>query len=440
MWKHVVIAAIDLMKELRRRFSFMKGNLTILTIRQVIGMFVRKMVLSYASLFVIALGGASEQIGIINSIRPLAGLLVFPISGYLTDRISRVRIITIADILSGLTMLIYVFAPSWEWIAVGALVQGFMVFSFPPVSAIMADSIEPQNRGIGIAMMNTISTFIALPSTVIGASILVFYGDELGMRILYAGLGLQALISAVLVHFRLKETTVPEPVGDMPGLLVILKETYSGVPELLRKMPTAVKAVAMVVLTAFVSNGIASSFWVVYAIQVIGLTKVEWGTILFYESILRMILTMPAGILADRIGRTKTLLISLTFSLVSLPAFILATDFKTALIIRLGASIAGAMFTPASSALISDYTPREMRGKVMAAIGRGTAMIGATGGGTGGPGLGYLFVIPVMASSLIGGYLYGLNPVYPWYAVGVAVIAQLICLIFFIRDPERAEV
>jgi MFS family permease len=342
--------------------------------------------------------------------------------------------------MSGLTMLIYVFAPSWEWIAVGALVQGFMVFSFPPVSAIMADSIEPQNRGIGVAMMNTIATLVSLFSPVIAASILVFYGDELGMRICYAGLGLQAIVSAGLVHFKLKETTFPEPVDKMPSLIQILKETYSGVPELLRTIPTTVKAVAMVVLLAFISNGIASPFWVVYAKHIIGLSTTEWGAILFYESILRLTLTMPAGVLADRIGRTKTLFISLLFSLVSLPALIFADSYTAALLIRLGAAVAGAMFIPASSALISDYTPREMRGKVMAAVGRGTAMIGATGGGTGGPGLGYLFVIPVMASSLVGGYLYGLNPVYPWYAVGVGVILQLVCLALFIRDPEKAEI
>ena len=90
--------AFDLIAEIKKRFSFMKGNLTVLTIRQVLGMFIRKMVLAYASLFILAVGGDSSQIGIINSVRPLAGLIMFPIAGYLTDRTSRVKLITIADI------------------------------------------------------------------------------------------------------------------------------------------------------------------------------------------------------------------------------------------------------------------------------------------------------------------------------------------------------
>ena len=402
-------------------------------------MFFRRMVLSYASLFVFAVGGNSSQIGIINSVRPLAGLVMFPIAGYLTDRTSRVKLIAIADLMSGLTMLSYVFAPSWEWIAAGALIQGFMVFSFPPVSAIMADSMEPQNRGVGVAMMNTISTLISMFSPYIAALVLEAYGDNTGMRILYGFLGLQAVFNSIFVYRHLEETTKPEPLDKMPGVIEILRRTYSGIPELLRNMSLSVKAVSMVVLMAFLSNGISSPFWVVYVLDIIGLTKIEWGLILLYESVLKVLLMMPAGILTDRIGRTKTLLGAIFFSLISLPTLMFATDFTSVLLIRLGASIAGALFIPASSALISDYTPREMRGSVMAAVGRGTALIGATGGGTGGPGLGYLFVIPVMVSSLVGGVLYEINPGYPWYFVAVATIVQLLCVLLFIRDPEKAQ-
>ena len=53
----------------------------------------------------------------------------------------------------------------------------------------------------------------------------------------------------------------------------------------------------------------------------------------------------------------------------------------------------------------------------MAAIGRGSTLIGATGGGTGGPGMGYLFTVPVMTASVLGGHLYSINPTYPWICV-----------------------
>ncbi|MCW4049439.1 MAG: MFS transporter [Candidatus Bathyarchaeota archaeon] len=417
----------------------MKGNLLILTIRQVVGMFFRRMVLSYASLFVLAVGGNTSNIGIINSLRPLAGLLMFPISGYLTDRASRVRIILLADILNAVTMLCYVLAPSWEWIALGALIQGIMVFSFPPTSAILADSLAPRNRGVGIATMNALANAVGMFSPYIAALILVMYGDNNGMRLLYGFFGLQYVFSAFLVWRYMKETNPQSSLKSIPGITTILKESYSGIPELLRNIPRSVKALGVVALMGFIANGISSSFWVIYVIEEIGLSTIDWGLILLYESILKVVLTIPAGIMSDRIGRTKTLLAAMIISLVSLPTLILATDFTTVLLIRLGAALAGALFMPASSALMADYVPRELRGRVMAAIGRGSVLIGATGGGTGGPGMGYLFVIPVMASSLVGGFLYALNPTYPWLCVLATTIIQVLFVVLFIRDPEKAE-
>lgn len=428
-----------MMRGLKDRFAFMKGNLTILTIRQIVGMFFRRMVLSYASLFVIAVGGDSSQIGIINSLRPLAGLLMFPIAGYLTDRRSRVKIVVIADVLSAVTMLFFVLAPSWEWIAIGALIQGFMVFSFPPTSAILADSLEPRNRGLGIATMGTLANAVSMFSPYIAATVLLMYGNEIGMRILYGLLGLQFVFAAVLGYTKLEETNVVDTSKPMPNVFVILKETYGGIPALLRDTPRSVVALGVVVMMAFISNGISSPFWVIYAIERIGLTEIEWGVILLYESILKVVLTIPSGVLSDRVGRTKTLIAAMVVSMVSLPALIFADSYNSVLIIRLGAALAGALFLPASTALMADYVPRHLRGKVMAAFGRGSVMIGAAGGGTGGPGMGYLFVLPVMASSIVGGVLYNRNPTYPWYAVAVATAVQLVCVLLFIRDPEKAQ-
>ena len=56
--------------------------------------------------------------------------------------------------------------------------------------------------------------------------------------------------------------------------------------------------------------------------------------------------------------------------------------------IRLCAAIAVALYVPATSALMADYVPRNMRGRIMSAVGRGSTMIGSTGGGAGGPGRG----------------------------------------------------
>ncbi len=428
-----------MMKTFRERFEFMNKNLRILTIRQTVGMFFRRMVMPYSSLFILAVGGDSSQVGVVNSLRPLAGLLIFPISGTLTDRTGRVKLIALAGYLTALTMLLYVFAPSWEWIALGALLQGFMVFQFPPSSAILADSIGPRNRGIGIATMGALANTFAMFSPYIAAVILETSGDNIGRRILYGLLALSQIVNATLVLRFLEETAIVEKPDKKMDALAILKESYRGIPELVRIMPKSIKALGFLIGLGFISNAIAAPFWIVYITDVIGVSKIDWGLILLVESIFRIILTIPCGMIADRYSRTKTLFAAVFFSLFSLPTLIIARGVVDVLLIRLGIALAGALFMPSSTALMADYIPREQRGKVMAAIGRGSVMVGATGGGTGGPGMGYIFTIPVMTASILGGILYSMNPVYPWICVLGATILQLVSLILFIRDPEKAE-
>jgi len=404
------------------------------------GRFFRSMVMPYASLYVLALGGESSHIGVINSLRPLAGLVMFPLAGYFTDRAGRKKLIALAGYLSAATMMLYVFAPSWEWIALAAFLQGFMVFMFPPTSAIIADSLAPENRGIGVATMNTLASVLGMFSPYIAAILIEIYGTAPGMRILYALLA-GAIAAGATINLRfLKETASKGEKGPPMSVSQIFRDVYGGIPSMLRQLPVSVRALGIVVILSFMANGVATSFWVIYAVEEIGLSTVDWGLILFIEAALKTIIYIPAGVLVDRYGRARSLMASLLFSLVSIPMFILAGDFYQVLVIRLAVGVANVLFIPACSALMADSVPRDIRGRVMAALGRGTVLVGATGGGTGGPGMGFLITVPVMVASLAGGVLYAANPVYPWFFFLFTILASIAVAGLYVRDPKTAEI
>ena len=211
-------------------------------------------------------------------------------------------------------------------------------------------------------------------------------------------------------------------------------------PTLLRSLPSSLKALAGVIILSFMANGVASPFWVVYAIEQIGLSSSQWGLILLCETALRLLILIPAGIGVDRWGRTTSLLVALLLSTVAVPLFILAKGFTTVLLIRLAIAVASAITLPACTALMADIAPREIRGQVMAALGQGGVMIGAAGGGTGGPGTGFFITLPLMIASLAGGYLYAQKPTYPWIFVLIAATLATILTALFIRDPKQAEI
>ena len=76
----------------------------------------------------------------------------------------------------------------------------------------------------------------------------------------------------------------------------------------------------------------------------------------------------------------------------------------------------------------------------MAAIGRGTVMIGSASGGIGGPGTGFLITLPLMIATLCGGILYDWNSASPWIIVLTLTLISLLIAARYLRDPKRAEV
>lgn len=428
-------------QSIRDFFRFMRGNILVMTVTLVLGMLCRSMVFPYRSLYILALGGEAAQIGFVNSLAPFAGLIMFPLAGYLADLAGRVKLIALGGYLSGAIILMYILAPNWQVIALAALLQGFMVFQFPPSSALIADSLSPENRGTGIATMNTIAGTLAIFAPYVAGAVIGLCGVDMGMRLLY-GVMMAAYLTSATINLRFLKETSPHSgqklsLSDLPR---VLRHAYAGIPSTLRHMPLPLRALAAVIILGFMANAVVGPFWVVYAVHRIGLSSVEWGLILLTETALRNLMNIPAGIMVDRYGRTRFILSSLLLYLASIPLFAFTDGFVEVLLIRAAVAVANAFFMPACSALMADMVPRDMRGRVMAALGRGTVMIGAAAGGTGGPGVGFLVTIPLMIASLAGGYLYAYNPTYPWLFVFIVMAISLILSALFIRDPKEAEI
>jgi MFS family permease len=178
---------------------------------------------------------------------------------------------------------------------------------------------------------------------------------------------------------------------------------------------------------------------VLYAVDHIGLSLSEWGVILLVELVLKSAMFVPAGVLVGRWGRTASALTALLISLASIPAFVFAQSFIAVLLTRIAIAVAYAIGLPACSALMADIVPRDIRGRVMAALGHGGLKIGTAGGGVGGPSVGYIAILPLMLASLAGGYLYAWNPVSPWFCAAIAMALAIVLITLFIRDPKHAQ-
>ena len=100
-------------RSFRDALRFIQGNNLVFAVTDLLGNFARGMVMPYASLYILALGGDTTQVGLVNSIGPLAGLIMFPIGGYIADHASRVKVVVLGSCFSAAVVLMFILAPSW---------------------------------------------------------------------------------------------------------------------------------------------------------------------------------------------------------------------------------------------------------------------------------------------------------------------------------------
>jgi MFS family permease len=425
---------------LKDQFHYLRGNVLVLTITRTMGNFGRRMAFPYASLYLLVLGGDPAQIGLVNSLMALGGLVLLPIAGYISDHAGRVKLSALAQLASGLVYLLYVLAPRWEYVAVGAVLLGIGTLQTPAEAALLADSLAPADRGKGTAAMNAIMSVPAMLAPLVGGLLLDALGADRGSRLLYAYLML-AYVAGGLIKLRYLKETTPQTGqrvrwAELPRILV---GAYRGLPALYRQAGRSLRAIGGVIVLTIIANAIAGPFWVVYAVERVGLGAERWGVALLAEAVCLNLAYVPAGELVDRWGRSRCQRLGLALGLTSAALFVAAQGFGAVLASRLCASLAMALFIPANAALVADTVPRALRGRIMAAIGHGSVLLLSPGGGIGGPGLGFVSIVPVMLCSLGAGYLYDFRAGAPWLLV-MAIFALALSLSFaWIRDPLEAE-
>ena len=184
---------------------------------------------------------------------------------------------------------------------------------------------------------------------------------------------------------------------------------------------TAVSAISMFGTRAVMS------FMVIYAVEVVGITKTQWGAIGTVVSLIATLLTMPGGMLADRIGRKPCILISRVLSSFSTLGFTFSQNFWHLGAARVVGGVAqgfggtawGPMGGPVWQALVADLTPPEDRGRMMG------LMLTIQG----------LVTTP---ASWVGGYMYdNISPELPFYTSFALNTVGTVIFMALLKEPEK---
>jgi len=399
----------------------MKGNLLVFTIGDVLRQFSMFITFPFFSLYVQALGGSMVDIGIVNSLRPLTGLFLYPIAGYISDKYSKIKIIWYTGILSAIIWNIYIFAENWRWLAIGNLLLGLFAFYFPASNSLIASSIPKEKRALGYSLWLAIPRAAGILSPLAGGYLISLWGVTKAMKFFY---GVTVFVSAGIALMN-KTFLIESPVStrkDTKGIRDVLSDSYKDMFETLRWLPTNLRAYGLMLVLSFLINNMVSSYWVIYVTQSLGFTEVQWGLVLLIASVINVVLMIPAGMIVDRFGVKRILTGSLLLGSFPMLFFMFADSFLSISILMIIMTIANSFLMSGAPAYMTQSVPSDRRGRVMSTLGMGMLFINTRGGGGGGPGMGTLLAIPSIVGSLLGGFVYGYNPNVLWLSFGVTLL------------------
>ncbi|TRO48302.1 MFS transporter [Candidatus Bathyarchaeota archaeon] len=286
-------------------YSFMRGNILVMTVCECIWRSTIDIIWPFLSLYVLWLGGSYQTVGQIMAIGNLAALIFYPLGGYIADYQGRIKLIAYMTFAYGVAFLIPAFTSTWQWLAVGMFIQNIVTFYFPARQALIADSIPPEQRGIGFAATMAIPSAFGIAAPVVGGWLIETYGIDRAIRGLYL---VGFFIAVVVALFRLKylRETLDSPktldfsLNKVPRLVI---ESYRSVFGVLGGVTRELWTLSLLVSVGVFFASLVSGFWIVRASEVVGLTVQQWGTVMLVSGVVSVVLGIPAGSIVDRFSK-----------------------------------------------------------------------------------------------------------------------------------------
>ena len=404
------------------RETFSNRNIVVLTATQTIFMFTAFLFWPYRSLYILELGASKELLGMLLMLETVSQLAFQLPGGILADRLGRRKVLIMSTLFRFGSPIVLLVSTHWTHVAPALILSSAGMMGMPAMSALIAESIPPERRSSGFSAYRMVTSMPVIITSLLGGYIIDLYGIIPGVRLILVSMIFVSALSVILRWKYLTETLKvddPTPNVKRPGVLDMFKD-LSVIPRQIWVM-TAVAAISTFALK------IIMSFYVVYSIEVVGVTATQWGLIGTIVSLVTTLITMPGGYLADKIGKKSAIITSRVLLSFSTLGFSFSRSFyalgATRMVGGIANGLGGAMFGPAGGhmwqALVSDITPARERARIIGLMGTIQGIVSTP-------------------ASWIGGYVYdNISPDLNFrLSFAMDMVATLIFVAMF-REPKK---
>ncbi len=255
----------------------------------------------FLPLYIVALGGSSIFVGLLNGMdNLLSALYSFP-GGYLSDRIGYKKSLIVFIVMAMIGYLITIVFPGWKAVLVGAVFFiSWTAISLPAIMSLVSKSVRKEKQTMGVSLHSLVRRIPMGLGPILGGALIGMYGTVIGVKIAFSCAFILGLISI----FFIKKYIAEDPAIKGKGMSI--KEYFSGLNPDLRVL------LVSDILIRFAEQ-IPYAFVVIWVVNYLHFSALQFGVLTGIEMITAMVVYIPIAFLADKYGKKPFVVITFVF-------------------------------------------------------------------------------------------------------------------------------
>jgi len=332
-----------------------------------------------------ALGASTPIIGLFGTAEDFFDAVYQYPGGWIADHLGRRRGFLIFIALSSAGYVVYLFSPWWPLLfAALALVMAWQSMASPAIFAVIGDSLPRERRAMGFTLQSILKRLPIVIAPIVGGILIAALGVVSGVHI---GLVITLVLAGVtvLLILKLNVTVAPPETTNMRGVW--------------RSFHSALKQLLVSDIIIRTCEGMTGVLTILYVTSVAGFSVARYGTLIAIQMVTSILVYIPAGKIADRVGR-KPFVIATFLSFALFPLAVIAASSFGMLVLAFMVGGLREIGEPARKAMIVDFAQENLRARSV--------------------GLYYLVrSLSITPAAAIGGLLRSITPQVPFIVAGI---------------------
>ncbi|MHA1506548.1 MAG: MFS transporter [Candidatus Asgardarchaeia archaeon] len=299
------------------------------------------------------LGASALVIGAYGSLKSVLNSIYQYPGGVISDKLGSKRALMLFTFLSILGYLVYLASNDWMTFLFGTLfVLIWDNMSQPAVFSLIGEELKKSKRIMGFSAQSALKRIPIVIAPPLGGYLIEKFGLKDGMKLGFL-ISILLALSAIYFQRRFYEKSK-----------IFNKRLSEGLLGVWRDMASPLKRLLLSDIMARLASNMIKTYIVLYVINVLGASPVEYGLLISVQMTTSIISYFPAIKLSDVYGRKP--LITATFTFFSLFPFMMSIITDKSLLF-LSFIIAGLreIGEPARKSLIVDLSERSHKGRAI---------------------------------------------------------------------------